>query len=294
MKNVLMALVALFIGFTAAVGDVEAKRLGGGKSFGMQRSAPASTPPAASRDTASPAPTSAGNAAAARQSGAAQAAPKRSWLGPVAGLAAGLGLAALASHFGFGEEMASFMLIALAVMVGIFLLRLLLRRAQPAQGGLRPAMAGSQSGAQPLYATAAGAPEFLPVSPAAGSSAPADFDTTGFLRQAKLNFVRLQTANDSGNLADLREFTAPEVFAELSMQIQERGAQHQSTDVVQLEADLLELATEADQHIASVRFHGLVREDDGAAPQPFDEVWHLAKPVKGQRGWVVAGIQQMQ
>lgn len=293
MKNVLMALVALFIGFTAAVGDVEAKRLGGGKSFGMQRSAPASAPPASSRDTASPAPNSATNAAAARQPGATQAAPKRSWLGPLAGLAAGLGLAALASHFGFGEEMASFMLIALAVMAGIFLLRLLMRRAQPAQGGLRPAMAGPQSGAQPLYATAAGAPEFSPVSPAA-SSAPADFDTAGFLRQAKLNFVRLQTANDSGNLADLREFTAPEVFAELSMQIQERGGQHQNTDVVQLEADLLELATEADQHIASVRFHGLAREDDGAAPLPFDEVWHLAKPVKGPRGWVVAGIQQMQ
>lgn len=133
--------------------------------------------------------------------------------------------------------------------------------------------------------------------PAAAASAgniPADFDVEGFLRQAKLNFVRLQAANDKGDVEDIRQFTSPEVFAEIRMQLQERGGETQHIDIVQLDAALLDLVTENDQYIASVRFSGLLREEVTAAPAPFDEVWHLAKPVSGNRGWVIAGIQQLQ
>ena len=62
------------------------------------------------------APQQAAAAPAAAAQGAAAAQPKRSWMGPLAGLAAGIGLAALASHFGFGEELASMLMIGLAVM----------------------------------------------------------------------------------------------------------------------------------------------------------------------------------
>jgi predicted lipid-binding transport protein (Tim44 family) len=94
---------------------------------------------------------------------------------------------------------------------------------------------------------------------------PADFDVEGFLRQAKLNFVRLQAANDRGDMDDIREFTAPELFAEIRMQFQERGGKVQETDVMQLDAELLEVVTEDKRHIASVHFSGQLRED-GAAP----------------------------
>mgnify|MGYP001618227673 FL=1 len=67
----------------------------------------------------------------------------------------------------------------------------------------------------------------------------------------------------------------------------------QHTDVVTLNADLLEVATEGDKHWASVRFSGLVREEPGQAPAPFEEVWNLSKPLDGSSGWLLAGIQQM-
>jgi predicted lipid-binding transport protein (Tim44 family) len=122
---------------------------------------------------------------------------------------------------------------------------------------------------------------------------PAGFDAEGFARQAKLNFICLQAANDSGNLDDLREFTTPEVFAELKMQLAERGNAEQRTDVVELNAEVVEVAEEAGRYVVSVRFNGLLREEAGGPPSHFDEIWHLTKPVAGGSGWVVAGIQQV-
>ncbi|MDP3289489.1 MAG: Tim44-like domain-containing protein, partial [Methyloversatilis sp.] len=223
---------------------------------------------------------------------------KRSWMGPLAGLAAGIGLAALASHLGFGEELASFMMIALLVVGALVLWRVFARRKSPApQAGMQYAAAAA---GRPAYAP----PQVQPFdAPAAGGSAaattapahiPADFDVAGFLRQAKLNFVRLQAANDAGDVEDIRSFTTPEVFAEIRMQIQERGNEPQSTDVVQVEAVLLDVTTEDTQYVASVRFYGLIREQADASPESFDEVWHLSKPVSGDRGWLIAGIQQME
>ena len=98
-KFLLMLSVVFAFGLTTVAMDAEAaKRMGSGKSMGTQRQA--------APDKA-PAQTSA--AAPAAGSGAA-AAPSRSWMGPVAGLAAGLGLAALASHLGFGDELESMLM----------------------------------------------------------------------------------------------------------------------------------------------------------------------------------------
>ena len=299
MKKFVFMLFAAFIGFGGVVHEVEAKRLGGGKSFGSQRDS------SVMKRDATPAPTQ--NSATAQRpgqtAGAAAQPAKRSWMGPLAGLAAGLGLAALASHLGFGEEMASFMMIALLVVAALFLWRMFARRKA---GVAPPAMqyAGAAAGTSGAAGSAYAPPQVQPFESAAaagGSSAamaaasiPADFDVAGFLRQAKLNFVRLQAANDSGDVEDIRSFTSPEVFAEIRMQLQERGTSAQHTDVVQVDAVLLDVSTEGDQYIASVRFYGLVREEADASPESFDEVWHLSKPVSGERGWLISGIQQME
>jgi predicted lipid-binding transport protein (Tim44 family) len=130
--------------------------------------------------------------------------------------------------------------------------------------------------------------------PATASAAniPADFDVDGFLRQAKLNFIRLQAANDRGDMEDIRQFCSPEMAAEIQMQFQERNQLAQETDVVQLDAALLDVSTEANRALASVRFSGLIREEANAAPETFSEVWHLSRPIDGSRGWSIAGIQQ--
>jgi predicted lipid-binding transport protein (Tim44 family) len=55
---------------------------------------------------------------------------------------------------------------------------------------------------------------------------------------------------------------------------------------------VLDVATEGDQYVVSVRFTGLIREEAGAEPEPFKEIWNLEKPVTGRSGWLIAGIQQ--
>lgn len=291
----LLAFVFAF-GLALTASDAEAaKRFGGGKSSGMQRQSSTFN-----KQNAAPAPNQATAPSAAKSAAAPQAAPaKRSWMGPLAGLAAGLGLAALASHFGFGEQLASMMMIGLLVMVVIAVIGFIMRR-----------RAGPQAQSSP-FATAEANPAgaytrpFEYSAPAAGGAAgvaanelastiPADFDVEGFVRNAKVNFIRLQAANDSGNIEDIREFTTPEMFAEIRLSLAERGAATQQTDVVTLNADVVDVAQEATRHVVSVRFTGMIREDQNATPEAIDEIWHLTKPTEGKGGWVVAGIQQAQ
>ncbi len=289
MKRFLIALFAVTVGLGLTVHDAEAKRLGGGKSSGMSRDAgamkqasPAPGAPTQNAVPGKPAPAATPQAPAPQPSGMSR------WLGPIAGLAAGIGLAALLSHFGLGEGFASILMIALLVFAAIFVVRLLFRKRAP-EGQMQYAGAGAPG----QFAEPA---RFEPTTTAGGGAAaaavPAGFDSEGFLRQAKLNYIRLQAANDAGNMDDVANFTSPELFAEIKMQYEERGRAPQRTDVVQLNAELLDVTTEAQRHIASVRFFGQIREEENAAPEAFDEIWHLTKPAAGNGGWVVAGIQQ--
>jgi predicted lipid-binding transport protein (Tim44 family) len=276
MKPILISLFAVFLSFAFMMPDAEARRMGGSKSFGMQRTAPAkqNVAPTPQRQQTGTAPTAAPQ--------------KRSWMGPIAGLAAGLGLAALFSHLGMGEEMANVLMLALLAMAAFMLFRFLMRRNAPA-----PAMqyAGMPSAGANPGAAFDQAPAALGGS-AAASAFPPGFDADAFAREAKLNFIRLQAAFDAANLDDLRAFTSPEVFAEVSMQLAERGDAAQTTDVMMLDAEVLEAVDEGGRHVVSVRFTGQVREAAGQDAVPLDEVWHLTKPVSGQGGWVIAGIQQ--
>jgi predicted lipid-binding transport protein (Tim44 family) len=287
MKKLLVTLCATLIGLALVSFDAQAKRLGGGSSFGMQRNtmprSPAtSTPTAPAAVPAKPAATpQAPTPPAPQPSGMSR------WLGPLAGIAAGVGLAALLSHFGIGEGFGSILMLAALIFGAFFLVRMLLNRRQAAP---EYAGAGAPARFEPT-AVAGGGSEAIPTTAA---NIPADFDVAGFLRNAKLNFVRLQAANDSGNIEDIKQFTTPEVFAEIKLQLDERGRKPQQTDVVQLDAELLGIDSEEKRHIASVRFHGMLREEANAAPAPFDEVWHLSKPADGSSGWVIAGIQQVQ
>ncbi|MFP5466531.1 MAG: Tim44 domain-containing protein [Gammaproteobacteria bacterium] len=294
MKKFLSLLaVVMTLGLTTVAFDAEAKRLGGSRSLGMQRQA---TPPAK-------APTAAPNAAPA--AAGAAAAGRSKWMGPLAGIAAGLGLAALASYLGFGEEFATMLLIGLAVMVALAVFGMIMRKRAAQQGGMAHAGAAAGAGsARPLPAAfrSGSQDQFPAASGAAGGSMigarlqggtpaiPADFDVGNFVRNAKINYIRLQAANDAGNLDDLREFTTPEMFAELQMDIRERGAAAQKTEVLDLDGDVLEVVEEGHRYIVSVRFTGSVREDGEV--NAVNEIWHMTKPRQGAGGWVLAGIQQ--
>jgi predicted lipid-binding transport protein (Tim44 family) len=122
---------------------------------------------------------------------------------------------------------------------------------------------------------------------------PASFDSEGFTRTAKQIFIRLQAAHDSADLDDLRRFTTPELYASIRLDIQERGSAAQQTDVLKVDAEVIDVVNEADRQIVSVRFHGQVVEEKGAPPADFNEVWHLVKPNDDSRSWAIAGIEQL-
>jgi predicted lipid-binding transport protein (Tim44 family) len=255
-----MALSLSLISFDADA----AKRMGGGKSFGKQSNN------VSQRDAAptAPAAPAAGNAAAAKPAAAgaagAAAAPKKPWGAMLGGLAAGLGLAWLASSLGLGEafgQILMFGLLALAIMVAV---GFFMRRRAASQNGMQPnspfAMAGAGTGAgsQPMNAPmqrsyspdhvgndASARPwernstAFQAQPAATGGSligsrlsggntnwtVPADFDAPAFLATAKQAFVTLQAAWDKNDLGTLGTMMTDEMLAEIRQQLADR-AQH--------------------------------------------------------------------
>jgi predicted lipid-binding transport protein (Tim44 family) len=307
----IVVVVALATAAFAVSDMAAAKRLGGGGGIGMQRQGVAPRPPAATPGPAAQPVMPAQPGAALPAKPAVPAAPAPSgmsrWLGPIAGIAAGLGLAALLSHFGLPEGMGSFLLLALLAVAGVVVVRMLLaRRASPKPamqyaGAAEPRLSKGAYQADAAAPAGGSTPRQEPVMPAAAPAVPADasaakplppgFDAEGFARQAKVQFNRLQAAYDAADRDTMAQVMTPEMFTEVTRELAARG-EHKPTEVVSLHAGVLEVTTEGASHWASVRYTGVVREDGEANPKPIDEVWNLTKPVDGSSGWLLAGIQQ--
>ena len=281
MARLLAVLTVLF--FTATLLtplDSEAgRRFGGGRSTGMQRSLP---PQAQKAPVAQP-----------QQAGAPAKSGMSRWLGPLMGF--GLG-ALMMSMFG-GSAMAgmlgNILMVILAFVVIRFLISAWQKRNQPSAQGMQYARTPGANGDN----RSAPAADIGTFQSAGGQVVmpqlyPTGFNVEGFLRQAKVSFHRLQAANDAGDLSDIRDYTSPELYAEIAMQIQERGKAKQRVEVLKLDAELLEVVTEGEREIASVRFTGLIREDENAGAEPLDEVWHVVKDASDKNGaWLISGIQ---
>src|SRR5712691_2768529 len=279
MRKLTVSLLVLVLGTGLLSEGAEAARLGGGRSLGAQRqitpSPKQATPPAQQQQPA-----------AAPQSG-----PSR-WFAPLAGLAAGIGLGWLFAQGGFGPAIGALLMVLLAAAVVFALMRLLSKprpqRSQLQYAGLGdetvaappPSQLPGDAGVQPNYRS-----QFV-------SNIPAGFDVEGFLKESRRNFLRLQEANDRGDLARLRQVTTEDMFNALKDDVAGHSGTQQ-TDVVTLNAALLELVTEGELHWASVRFSGSIREEAKAPAEPFEEIWHVRKPVNGSSGWLLAGIQQL-
>ena len=274
MSKWLLGLCAVLIGGAIVMGDAEAqkRRLGGGSSSGTQRNM-TNTPPA---QKAVPAQQQGQQKAGAP----AQQQPSR-WAGILGGLALGGLLGYMLGGSGMGALLGILLLAALVFGAVVLFRMLAQRRAAPQP--MQYAGAGLNEKVFPPQTTQAMAP--------ATPGLPAGFDADGFLKGAKMNFIRMQAANDAGRAEEIRDIATDEMFGVLKRDIDARAGATQRTDVQSLDAQLLEVVTEGNEHWASVRFSGTIREDAGA-PEPFEEVWNLVKPVDGSSGWLLAGIQQ--
>ncbi len=308
--------LSLVLAFGAV--DVEAKRLGGGKSIGKQSSN------VTQREAAPAAPTQ-NAAAAAKPAPAAAPAPRKPWGAMLGGLAAGLGLAWLASSLGLGEAFGQFILIALVVLLAMMAFGWFMRSRRAgttdrspyafqgagagdvatAKPAYRPENVGNDASARPwershtAFDSSSGTSGIVIGSGlASGWSVPAGFDADGFLKAAKSNFILLQAAWDQADMTTLRSMMTDDMLVEISAQLAEReahtGGAVNLTEVQMLQAQLLGIEELGDGYMASVEFSGMIRETPQTGPSPFREVWNMVKPRDGSGGWLVAGVQALQ
>jgi len=296
MKKFLIILALLLTSMAMLLPGAEAKRLGGGGSFGKQSSTYSrqATPAAPAAPLASPQST--------------MPRPASPWKGMLGGALLGLGLGALMSHFGMGGMFGNLLLIALVVFAALALVRLLSRKSQ-AQTSYQNDYTSNGPHLQTIYPASAQSFQGTPAigsglsgrAPGSGTNdaahapwgIPEGFDVPGFVRNGKSYFIRLQAAWDRADINDIREFTTPEMFGELRLQIQERGATPNVTDVVRIDGELLGIETLAHDYLATLKFTGLIKEAPDASAEPFSEIWNLSKPIAGTSGWVLAGIEQV-
>ena len=306
---------ALAVTMTLAGAPAEAaKRMGGGKSMGQQSSN------VTKREAAPAAPAAAPGAAAA-------AAPKKPWGAMLGGLAAGLGLAWLASSLGLGGAMANIMMFALLALVAVVVIGFVMRKMKGGnsnqsqspfamQGagnastprGYSPENVGNDASARPwernnmaFDTTKSDSSGSMIGSGLSGSQSwgvPADFDADGFLKACKANFMTLQDAWDRSDINSLRAMMTDDMLSEIKTQLAEReshtGVGANKTDVQMLDAKLLGIEELANAYMASVEFSGMIREDLSSGASPFREVWNMTKPRNGTGGWLVAGVQALQ
>ncbi|HWI83922.1 Tim44-like domain-containing protein [Ramlibacter sp.] len=300
-----------------------ARRLGGGGSIGRQSSNV--TQREATRQAPATAPSQQQAAPAQAAPNPAAAAPRRPWGAMLGGLAAGLGLAWLASSLGLGQGFANILLIALLAMVVLAVIGALRRSRQGGAGApyayqgagasadapasprqYSPDKVGNDASARPwergtMAFEAPKAGQGVQIGSALGGAQtwgiPAGFDAQGFVAAAKRNFVTLQDAWDRADIGTLRSMMTDEMLAEIKSQLAERerqGGQPGKTEVEMLEASLLGIEDTGTDYMASVEFSGMIREEPSAGASSFREVWNMIKPKAGGAGWLVAGVQALQ
>ncbi len=264
MRNFFSFFLIALLTFGLVVNEASAKRFGGGRSFGVQRSKSSlfSSPAANTSKAWSP-----------------KTAKGRNWGGILGGLLVGGLLASLFMGHGFGTGLLTWLILGGVI---FFIYNLFRRKMQPGFQTAQPSMFRQNTATPNMYGTSGGEANY--------SSYPPDFVPEAFLRDAKVKFLRMQAAYDQKNLFDLQEFTAPEVFGEIKMQLDELGDEPNRTEVYDLEAELLNVAKQVDSTIASVRFTGRVKENDEPITN-LDEIWHF-RQFYSNGPWVVGGIQQ--
>jgi len=324
---------SIFLALMLALTSFDAlaqKRFGGGGSFGQQSGNV--------QRNATPAQPAQGQQAAGQRAGNTSQTASRPWGAMLGGLAAGLGLAWLASSLGLGEEFATLLLFLLAGLAIMVVVGLILRARAASSGrspfalqgaggqytarSYQPGNVGNDAsarpwertqsgfGGNPAPASGAGGQGGSLIGSALGGSAlggsqswgvPADFDTEGFLRASKANFVRIQEAWDRADIAALRILMSDEMVGHIQAQLAERAAEReragaplaQKNEVLMLEAQLLGIEDRGHDYMASVEFSGMMREEGSAGPTPMREVWNITRPKQGTGGWVVAGVQAL-
>ncbi len=294
MKALFTLVVVALVTTVFIAPPAEAKRLGGGLSFGKsyKYSRPVQRQATPARSLRKPAQ---GQQAAAGSAGRSRG----GLMGMLGGLAAGGLLAAL--FFGGAFENINFfdiLLLGGLAFGGMALFRAMRRNSAPAYS--REAAAGP-GGYQPPPAPEAQRPSSggfqIPEIGAALqghklSEQPDWFDENAFMAEAANHFMTLQKAWDSGDMSQIREYVTPEFFDYISRERAALPAQ-QETKITNLQPQLLDLLRDGDKVVAAILFQGYEQEP-GGEPEAFADIWHVEHPADDPNAdWLLAGIRKL-
>lgn len=276
MQRFLSLALALCLGLTFSM-DADARRFGGGKSFGaapkhrqvqqQQRQQPAAQTPG-------------------KQTPAASGASR--FLGPLAGLAAG-GL--LASMFmGDGFEGLQIMDMLIFGLIGFVIFKLIAsRRRQMPQAATAggPAMQReAHSAPQNIFGNASTA------APKPMIKAPAWFNEANFLDAAKGHFNALQQHWDANEMDQIAEFVTPDMLTFLSNERSSLGDAMQSTYIDDLTVQLDGIDEDSEITVATITFHGVAKTSRFDQGEAFSESWNMQRQHGDNQPWLISGIRQ--
>ncbi len=325
MKKKLLFIIFTLISMIFLLGSIaEAKRFGGGSSFGSKKSY--SSP---YKKSAAPQKSFSQQKAAAANQQKKQQFSKR---GGLMGMLGGLALGGLLGALFFGGAFEGFNFFDFLIIGGIiFAVFWFLKRKQtsaasrPAAAGAAGAYSGSSS-AQQMHFDASQTETSLTNSSdlktrinqhyndsndadfsedlSASSSSqtqtelPDWFDQEEFLNGARSAYLMLQKAWDDSDLNAIKGLTTEHVYNEIQSQIVTQPPQG-TTRILQLNAELIDFQELENQHEAAVMFDNLVAESDsqgneGRAAQ-VRELWHFMRGKDSTAPtWYLDGIQQIE
>ena len=297
-------LIALSLGM-GVMSDADAKRFGGGSSFGGRSSYSAPY----KRSAIPPSRSASQQQASAQNQTARQGMANR---GGLMGMLGGLALGGLLGSLFFGGafENINFMDILVLAGVAFLLYKLFAAKARTAKQPAYNRTANNYEESQPIQSNPAGFNTDIlfkkDKTPATGQNfqpdtgfnntvtVPSGFDQQAFLSGAKIAFTTLQKAWDDGDLAEIRGLSTDKVFAEIQEQLQASVTENH-TDILKLDAELLEVRELGSELEATVLFDAIMREDINAQTEQIREVWHFVKPkISIQPKWLLDGIQQLE
>ncbi|BCL75526.1 transporter [Jeongeupia sp. HS-3] len=274
----------------------EAKRLGGGRSSGLQRQSAPQRPAPAPQQQAVPAQTPAQQPARSGVGTALAGAAAGAVGGYMLGKAMNGNNASGASESqGDGIPWGWILLLGGLTIGGVMYMRRRAQRTSPVGYGHVPAAAGGANWqSQPKSQTDR---VFRMGDGMNGATAPAQAitrlpdgtESAAFLRQARASFLHMQALNSPEQLEELRNYLTPQMFTSLQAEI---GGNQDLAEFSELQVELLDAGEDNGQLVASARFYGKVSESLGAPAVPFAEVWHFVKLKPNDPRWVLAGIQQ--
>jgi predicted lipid-binding transport protein (Tim44 family) len=316
MKKLYGFAMTMMMGVCLTIGgmsDAEARRLGGGGSFGGKSSLGSSF----KRPAAAPTRSMSQQKATQQNQAARQNFSKR---GGLMGMLGGLAIGGLLGAMLFGGAFENINFMDILIFGGIAFLLLRLFAAKQANA-MRPAYQRSDNESAKSPPAAFESPARNSEQPSGarfdsrdwfkggannfGTQAgrelalnnesapmPKDFDQRAFLAGAKRAYADLQKAWDTGDLADIRGLTTDSMFGELQQRIKDNASDNR-TEVLTLEAALLEAKSVGETLEAAVLFDATLVEDSETTQ--VREVWHFTKPKQSTKPtWFLDGIQQVE